>query len=404
MLRTTVLLISMLAAACLLTACGEDNPSAPPPAGAGPDTLSFNDFQAAVAAIGQPDLVSGAPDAGGTTGPLGMNQPYGAPANGSLYIADPGNHRVLGFNRIPASSGVDADFVLGQADFTSNQPGTSELKLTLPVTTFVAGQRLLVSDSGNSRILVWNSLPSAGTPADVVIGQQNFLSKGPGTSDRSLSEPANIFVAGGRLFVSDFFNNRVMIWNTIPTANGQPADVVVGQEDFTSSTPTLSARGFGNPRGVWASEDRLVIADDQYDRVLIWNSIPTTSGVPADIVVGAADFATIGSNIPSATSIGRPFGVLVNNDKLYVSDADFHRVLIFPFPTANGAAATGILGQAAFTNSVGDDLDQDGSADATPSAQTFANGFGSPGDMRTIGRQLFVVDQANNRCLVFESN
>jgi WD40 repeat protein len=43
---------------------------------------------------------------------------------------------------------------------------------------------------------------------------------------------------GVRLFVTDLGYNRVLIWNSIPTQNNQPADVVVGQPDFTSLSPS----------------------------------------------------------------------------------------------------------------------------------------------------------------------
>ena len=37
------------------------------------------------------------------------------------------------------------------------------------------------------------------------------------------------------LFVADTQNNRVMVWNTLPTKNNQPADFVLGQPNFTTS-------------------------------------------------------------------------------------------------------------------------------------------------------------------------
>ena len=49
--------------------------------------------------------------------------------------------------------------------------------------------------------------------------------------------PTSVTTDGTRLFVSDLGFNRVLIWNTIPTANGQAADVVVGQPDMVSSIP-----------------------------------------------------------------------------------------------------------------------------------------------------------------------
>ncbi len=62
------------------------------------------------------------------------------------------------------------------------------------------------------------------------------------TTAGSLFSPASVSSDGQHLFVADNYQNRVLIWNSIPTSNGQPADVVVGQKDFVSNNSnTLSA-------------------------------------------------------------------------------------------------------------------------------------------------------------------
>src|SRR5260221_14544868 len=83
-------------------------------------------------------------------------------------------------------------------------------------------------------------------PASVVIGQPDFVSH---SANQGLSNPTartlsdtggnmgGIFVDSmGRLLVSDNANNRVLIWNSIPTTNGAAANLVLGQPDFSSST------------------------------------------------------------------------------------------------------------------------------------------------------------------------
>ena len=47
--------------------------------------------------------------------------------------------------------------------------------------------------------------------------------------------PVSVTSDGVRLFVTDLGNNRVLIWNSIPTSNGAAADVEIGQPDMTSS-------------------------------------------------------------------------------------------------------------------------------------------------------------------------
>ena len=46
---------------------------------------------------------------------------------------------------------------------------------------------------------------------------------------------------GGRLFVADTQNSRVLIYNSIPASSGATPDVVVGQPDFdTRPEPDLT--------------------------------------------------------------------------------------------------------------------------------------------------------------------
>jgi hypothetical protein len=380
--------------------CGEDNPTGPDggndpgPTGG----LQFDDFQAAAVVIGQFDKDSGTSNAGGARGAVGMVEPRGAGC-GFMYVPDFGNHRVLGFSGAPAADGAAASFVLGQPDFTTHAEGTTAQSFSFPTDCAVADGRLFVVD-GNNRVLIWNSLPTSNAPADVVVGQNDFTSSTAATTQTGLSAPVRVAVAGGRMFVSDVQGHRVLIWNTVPTTNGAPASVVLGQDDFTSAIPGLTASRLRSPTGLWTDGTRLVVADRDNRRVLIWNTIPTTNGAAADVVVGAADLVTAGSPTPSATSFGLPVAVASDGTSLFVADQVGHRVVIFtPFPTANGAAATGVLGQSSFTGSAFNDPNQDGAPDSHPTARTLF----APFDVKVIGDRLFVADMSNNRVLVFAS-
>ena len=77
--------------------------------------------------------------------------------------------------------------------------------------------------------------------------------------------------------------------------NNQPADVVVGQPDFTSLSPSANsptAKSMRGPQGVWIQNGKLYVADTGNNRVLIFNRIPTANGAAADVVLGAPDFTT----------------------------------------------------------------------------------------------------------------
>src|SRR4051812_38081959 len=81
--------------------------------------------------------------------------------------------------------------------------------------------------------------------------------------------------------------------------NNMSASVVLGHPDFTSSTANngdLSSATLNGPRGIAVCNGKLVVAELSNNRVLIWNSIPSTSNVVADVVIGQPNFSSNTSN------------------------------------------------------------------------------------------------------------
>ncbi len=194
--------------------------------------------------------------------------------------------------------------------------------------------------------------------ATVVLGQPDFVTttQNDAATQNSLRNPNGVASDGVHLVVADTDDNRVLIWNHIPTSNDQNADVVVGQPDFVSSSVpgnTPNAKSMRGPVGVWLQDGKLFVADTQNNRVLIYNHIPTTNGVAADVVVGQPNFsAYVNTDIntqnltASASTMLSPVSVTSDGVRLFVTDLGFNRVLIFnSIPTANGAAADVALGQ-----------------------------------------------------------
>ena len=46
--------------------------------------------------------------------------------------------------------------------------------------------------------------------------------------------PQGVWIQGGKLYVADTQDHRVLIYNSIPTSNGAAADLVLGQPNFTT--------------------------------------------------------------------------------------------------------------------------------------------------------------------------
>lgn len=102
---------------------------------------------------------------------------------------------------------------------------------------FDAKGDLWVVDNGNNRIMEFSPPFSNGMAAILVLGQPNFTqgSLSPPAAN-TLDSPSNItFDHDGDLIISDSVNSRVLIF-TPPFSNGMSASVVIGQTDMKTGT------------------------------------------------------------------------------------------------------------------------------------------------------------------------
>ena len=345
------------------------------------------------ACIGRPDTVLGQPDFETTDSAdlpeiAGLNNPSAVHSDGvRLAVADTNNNRVLIWHTIPLVSNVDADIVLGQEDFSGSEPRTSPTGMRGPQGVWLDGGRLFVADTQNSRILIWNSIPTSnGQTPDIVLGQPDLdtrheadLTKGVYDADeKRMLDPVSATVFGGRLFVSDLGFNRVTIFNSVPTQNFVAADVVIGQPDFASGLPN-NAEALCDPLGPLDDDgsrsenetpptnvplavplpprqgdadpdevryprrcegtlnfprfahlvgDKLFVADAGNDRILVYNEIPTENGADADLVIGQPNFVQL-TESEGPGSIRSPSSMAYDGENLYVADPFTRRILIF---------------------------------------------------------------------------
>jgi hypothetical protein len=357
--------------------------------------------------LGQADFAGFLANRGSTVNALGVAQQFGGIAtNGSkFYLADYSNHRVLGWNSIPASATAAPDFVLGQTGFTSNGSGASATQLALPASVSITDTHLVVADSGNNRVLIWNTLPTANdTPPDVVVGQANFTTNLTGTGAANLNTPVSAMIANNKLFVADQFNNRVLIWNTIPTTSGTSADVVLGQPAFDAASSTYTGvgaeeEGLNNPGGLWTDGLRLLVSDSGNNRVMYWSSVPRVNGTAATYEIGQTDFSRTTAGV-GQSSLRTPYGITSDGTSIYVADANNNRVLKFgSFPIANSSSAIAVYGQNTYSSTTVNDDDLDGKVDDTPSART----VNQPTGVAVANGVLYVTDTNNFRVLFFEN-
>ena len=278
--------------------------------------------------------------------------------------------------------------------------------LYAPRAVCIGAGRVIVADTGNHRVLLFNSLPeSDGQPADLVLGQRDFFGDGPNASGAGPVEgmhlPTGVLVTDdGRLVVADAWNHRVLVWDHVPSLACAP-DVVLGQPSAAETEPNRggepSARSFYWPFGIAVVDGRFYVADTGNRRVLCWlDGVPADADRPADVVLGQDGFATREENrgdVAAADSFRWPHAVTGNaRGGVLVADAGNHRVLGWGSHPEADRPADYVLGQPDMTTAV-----------EFPYRPQTGTCFRFPYAAAVIGAGLAVADTANNRVLLWDA-
>jgi len=223
----------------------------------------------------------------------------------NMYVSDFRSNRVLQFIA-PFSNGMNANLVFGQSDFTSFGTDDSLSGLQGPqLINFDNSGNLWVADYGNDRVLEFVppfTVPPSTNSANLVI---TLVSKSPSSY---LHRPFGVaFDACGDLWVSDT-NNRVLEFLP-PYTNG--ANLVIGQSDLSGDAPGAGPAGLSDPRAVaFDSAGYLYVTDYGNNRVMIFVP-PFTTGMKARYVIGQPDLMTT-TPTTTATGLTSPQGVTIS--------------------------------------------------------------------------------------------
>jgi len=210
--------------------------------------------------------------------------------------------------------------------------------------------------------------------------------------------PNNDSTITGRVFVPDSNNNRFLIYKQ-PTGNGDSADIVLGQGNFTTNAAGTSATTMSAPTEFARDDDgNLYVSDSGNCRVLIFTT-PFKTGQAAKVVLGEPDANTGCGALPtSATTVLTTGGLAFdNNGNLWVADIGNSRILRFKAPFKTGKAADIVLGQPDFSSSTGVEACFLGTA---PTAGNLCSPIGLAFDS---SNNLWVADAGYSRILEFKS-
>ncbi|WP_445363047.1 Ig-like domain-containing protein [Microbulbifer sp. ANSA003] len=372
--------------------------------------LYFENFDSAQVVIGQDDFSStltaiSAKNLG--EGPLGS---AAVTDEGKLFVPDYTNNRVLIFNSVPTSNGAPANAALNEDSLDDSSWGDFG---SGPTNISVDGGKLLINYSFSSlatygySVFVYDTIPEDGRALPSAQLPMDFC---PGVS----ATYSSAMIAKGRVFAASSYMARVAVWDDLPSMEDAAPDWLLGQSTLENCTANdreqdgsviqqPSARTLDMPEDVWSDGEKLAITDSGNNRVLLWNSMPTSSFAPADIVLGQADFVSSEGLPPSRQTLSLfERGIWSNGIQLFVADSGNNRVLIWDqWPQENFAPADIVLGQGDFDRSAFNDSNQNGVTDEgeLPSAATLK----WPDGITAYEDKLIINDSGNNRFLIFQS-
>lgn len=317
-------------------------------------------------------------------------------AQNRLFISDTNNNRILFWeNASGLVNGQAADGVIGQPTFVDNAVNVLFNPFGICIDT---ASNLFVADSGNNRVLRYPYPQLSGMSADKVLGQATLTNVVNTCTQTGLTNPYSVSVdsSGGRIFVADSGNNRTLVYNTPLSSASTPAQIVLGQPDFTTPTAGTTQNTQSHPRSVFISSTTgsVFVADIDNSRVLKYTS-PLSTQKNAANVLGQADFSSGSANrgaAPGSNTFSHPYSVSVikGETETWVADSTNHRILRFDGALSNGRNASFFIGQPNFTANAPSSCSQ--VSLSSPTCVYFDS-----------HNNLWVADQGNSRVLRFDA-
>jgi DNA-binding beta-propeller fold protein YncE len=265
--------------------------------------------------------------------------------NDRLFVAQDSINRITVYDVSSITNGQNAINVLGQNNFVSSTSATTQAGMKVPtgLAYDTANSRLFVADSNNFRVLIYNVTTTItdGQNATNVLGQSNFTSSAFSISQSSVTGPSDVAYDNihNRLFVSQSTSNRVTVFDVTNVTDGQNAVNILGQTDFISNTPTTTQSGMTSPAKIAydSKYNRLFVAQYPNRRVTVFDVSSITDGQNAMNVLGQTDFI---SKVSTTTQSGMntPYSMTYDSahDRLFVDDFTNNRITVYDAAFAPG--------------------------------------------------------------------
>jgi sugar lactone lactonase YvrE len=285
------------------------------------------------------------------------------PSTGKVFVSDTFQNRILRYKNVASLvNAAEAEEVIGQVRLDQSNPSGGAQGLRYPQGIFLDRfGRLWVADSGNNRVVMYQSASSRTFPilADKVFGQPNLEKVDiayPFTpTSSSINRPTSVCLdKDDRLWVADSGNSRVLRFDNVSLKNnGAAADGVLCQSNFSSISTTIATPSFSSPtRSVISgiaisSSGSLFVAQQLIHRVIRFdNAASLPNGANPSAVLGQPNFSSNPIAGSSLAQMYEPYGITITpDDTLWVLDTRNSRVTHFASASTkpDGAFAEGFV-------------------------------------------------------------
>ncbi len=224
--------------------------------------------------------------------------------NGRCYLTDFGNKRLLIYDK-PVPEDGDAPIVINTIKGAEPETFNSANGL------FITKDAVYMTDSFQHRLIVWDTpVPEDGQKAHV------FRRLGGDIEPNRLKNFRSVYVVGGRCYLDDHDNNRLLVFDSPLPKDG---DVPVVIEKIGGVEPDT----FHSPVDIWSTEKHLLVIDYNNHRILIYDTFDLVDGLaPAGVIDSPGREVRL-------DCLRRPRDMFISDDYLYVTGFHTSRLLIF---------------------------------------------------------------------------